>query len=49
MGEMAKNVLLEHVEDVMDLRSAIKARKEYEADPVSYKMDEAAVLLELDR
>ncbi len=40
VGEMAKNVLLEHVEDVMDLRAAEKAWAEYEADPVTYTLDE---------
>lgn len=40
VGEMAKNILLEHVEDVMDLRAAEKAWAEYEADPVTYTLDE---------
>ena len=40
VGEMAKNVLLEHVEDVMDLRAAEKAYAEYLADPVTYSHEE---------
>ena len=49
VGVIAKNALLEHVEDVMDLKAAIRAKAEYEANPVSYSMDEATVLLEIDR
>ncbi|MBQ6972006.1 MAG: hypothetical protein IJQ58_00495 [Synergistaceae bacterium] len=49
VGEMAKSALLEHIEDIMDLRAAKIAKAEYEANPVSYSMDEAAVLLEIDR
>ncbi len=33
---MAKNVLLEHVEDIMDARAAEKAHVEYLADLVTY-------------
>ena len=40
VGEMAKNVLLEHVEDIMDARAADIAWAEYEADPVTYTLDE---------
>ncbi len=40
IGEMAKNVLLEHVEDIMDLRAADKAWEEYQANPVTYTLDE---------
>ena len=37
---MAKNVLLEHVEDIMDARAANLAMAEYEADPVTYSHEE---------
>ena len=40
VGEMAKNVLLEHVEDIMDVRAADLAMAEYEADPVTYSHEE---------
>ena len=40
VGEMAKNVLLEHVEDVMDMRAADRAWEEYLANPVTYTLDE---------
>ena len=40
IGEMAKNALLEHIEDVMDLRAAKIAKAEYEADPVTYTHEE---------
>ena len=40
VGEMAKNVLLEHVEDIMDARAADIAWAEYEADPVTYSHEE---------
>ncbi|MBQ3653105.1 MAG: hypothetical protein II954_01660 [Synergistaceae bacterium] len=40
VGEMAKNVLLEHVEDIMDLRVAEQAHAEYLADPVTYSHEE---------
>ena len=47
VGEMAKNVLLEHVEDVMDLRAAEKAYAEYLADPVTYSHEEVGKMLGL--
>lgn len=47
VGEMAKNALLEHVEDVMDLRAAKIAKAEYEADPVTYSIDEVEKMLDL--
>ncbi|MBQ9433014.1 MAG: hypothetical protein IJU26_02245 [Synergistaceae bacterium] len=40
VGEMAKNVLLEYVEDIMDARAADIAYAEYEANPVTYTLDE---------
>ena len=40
VGELAKKILLEHIEDVMDLRLYEKAKAEYEADPVTYTLDE---------
>ena len=40
VGEMAKNAVLEYVEDIMDLRAAKIAKAEYEADPVTYSIDE---------
>ena len=40
VGEMAKKVLLEHVEDIMDARAADIAMAEYEADPVTYSHEE---------
>lgn len=46
VGEMAKNVLLEHVEDIMDARAADLAWAEYEADPVTYSHEEVARELE---
>ena len=49
VGEMAKNALLEHIEDIMDLRAYKKAKAEFEADPVTYTLDEVATLLEIDR
>ena len=47
VGEMAKNAVLEYVEDVMDLRAAKIAKAEYEADPVTYSIDEVEKMLEL--
>lgn len=48
IGEMAKNALLEHIEDIMDLRVAKIAKAEYEADPVTYTHEEVGRMLGLD-
>ena len=40
IGEFAKECLLEHIEDIMDLRLYETAKAEYEADPVTYSLDE---------
>ncbi|MBQ7150652.1 MAG: hypothetical protein IJR94_00175 [Synergistaceae bacterium] len=40
VGELAKESMLEHIEDVMDLRLYEQAKAEYEADPVTYSFDE---------
>ena len=45
VGEMAKNALLEHIEDIMDLRAAKIAKAEYEADPVTYTHEEVGRML----
>ncbi|MBQ4400538.1 MAG: hypothetical protein II832_00045 [Synergistaceae bacterium] len=47
VGEMAKNAVLEYVEDIMDLRAAKIAKAEYEADPVTYSIDEVEKMLGL--
>ncbi len=47
VGEMAKNVLIEHVEDIMDARAADKAYEEYLAGPVTYSIDEVEAALGL--
>ena len=47
VGEMAKNAVLEYVEDVMDLRAAKIAKAEYEADPVTYTHEEVGKMLGL--
>lgn len=47
IGEMAKNALLEHIEDVMDVRAAKIAKAEYEADPVTYTHEEVGRMLGL--
>lgn len=49
VGEMAKDVLLEHIEDIMALRAAKKAKAEFEADPVTYSLEEVAAMLEIER
>ena len=47
VGEMAKNAVLEYVEDIMDLRATKIAKAEYEADPVTYSIDEVEKMLGL--
>ena len=47
VGEMAKNAVLEYVEDIMDLRAAKIAKAEYEADPVTYTHEEVGKMLGL--
>ncbi len=47
VGEMAKRLALDAVEDVMDLRAAKIAKAEYEADPVTYSIDEVEKMLDL--
>lgn len=47
VGEMAKNAVLEHVEDIMDLRAAKIAKADYEADPVTYTHEEVGKMLGL--
>lgn len=47
VGEMAKRFMLDGVEDVMDLRAAKIAKAEYEADPVTYSIDEVEKMLGL--
>ena len=40
VGEMAKRLALDAVEDIMDLRAADRAWEEYQANPVTYTLDE---------
>ena len=40
VGEMAKMFMLDGIEDIMAVRAADRAWKEYEADPVTYTLDE---------
>ena len=40
IGEMAKSFMLDSIEDIMDARAADKAWAEYQADPVTYTLDE---------
>jgi len=40
VGELAKKTLLEHIEDIMELRLYEQSKAEYEADPVTYTLDE---------
>ena len=40
VGELAKKVLLEHIEDIMDLRLYEQSKAEYDADPDTYSLDE---------
>ena len=40
VGEMAKRFMLDGIEDVMAVRAADQAWKAYEADPVTYTLDE---------
>ncbi len=47
VGEMAKRLALDAVEDVMDLRAAKIAKAEYEADPVTYSHEEVGRMLGL--
>ena len=47
VGEMAKRLALDAVEDVMDLRAAKIAKAEYEADPVTYTHEEVGRMLGL--
>lgn len=45
VGEMAKRFMLDGIEDVMDLRAAKIAKAAYEADPVTYTLDEVEQML----
>ena len=47
VSEIARDFLLEGIEDVMDVRAAVKALAEYEADPVTYTHAEIGKMLEL--
>ena len=38
--DLVRQMLLERIEDEMDLRAYKDARAEYEADPVTYSLDE---------
>ncbi|MBR2209425.1 MAG: hypothetical protein IJ859_11510 [Synergistaceae bacterium] len=40
VGELAKKILLEHIEDIMDLRLYEQSKAEYDADPETYSLDE---------
>ncbi len=40
VGELAKKILLERIEDIMDLRLYEQSKAEYEADPQTYSLDE---------
>ena len=40
VGEFAKEVMLEAIEDVMDARAADLAWEEYQKDPVTYSHEE---------
>lgn len=39
-SDLLRQMLLERIEDEMDLRAYEDARAEYEADPVTYGLDE---------
>ncbi len=45
VGDMAKRFMLDGIEDVMDLRAAKIAKAAYEADPVTYTLDEVEQML----
>lgn len=45
VGDMAKRFMLDGIEDVMDLRAAKIAKAAYEADPVTYSLDEVEQML----
>ncbi len=40
LGEIAKEAVLEYMEDFMDARAADKAWEEYQANPVTYTHEE---------
>lgn len=40
VGEMAKRFMLDGIEDIMDARAADIAWAEYQANPVTYTLDE---------
>ncbi len=40
VGELAKKILLDHIEDIMDLRLYEQSKAEYDADPETYSLDE---------
>ena len=40
VSDIARQTLMSHIEDEMDLRAYREARAEYEADPVTYSLDE---------
>ena len=43
--DLAKEALLEHIEDIMDIRAAEQAWAEYQANPVTYSLDELRAML----
>ena len=47
VGEMAKDFMLEDIEDIMTIRACEKAEAEYEANPVTYNLDEVEKMLEI--
>ena len=47
VGDMAKRFMLDGIEDIMDLRAAMIAKAEYEANPVTYSLDEIDTMLGL--
>ena len=47
LGEIAKEAVLEYMEDFMDARAADKSWEEYKANPVTYSHEEVSKRLGL--
>ena len=47
MSDIARQLLLERIENEMDLRAYRETRAEYEADPVTYSPEEVGKMLAL--
>lgn len=48
VSELMRTAVLERIENEIDLRAYEKAKKEYEANPISYSHEEVVKMLELD-